>query len=117
MNVAERHRFILSQLSERSRASVAELARSTKTSEMTIRRDLELLESRGALRRVHGGAVSTLLSGVEPPYAVRAMVGGDAKARLADEVVRLLNDGETVALDTGTTAVAIARAMAAAGSP
>ncbi|URM89180.1 DeoR/GlpR family DNA-binding transcription regulator [Streptomyces sp. MRC013] len=112
MNVAERHRFILSQLSERGRASVAELARSTRTSEMTIRRDLELLESRGALRRVHGGAVSTLLSGVEPPYAVRAMVGGDAKARLAEEVVRLLNDGETVALDTGTTAVAIARAMA-----
>lgn len=93
MNVAERHRFILSQLSERGRASVAELARSTRTSEMTIRRDLELLESRGALRRVHGGAVSTLLSGVEPPYAVRAMVGGDAKARLAEEVVRLLNDG------------------------
>ncbi|QGV77996.1 DeoR/GlpR family DNA-binding transcription regulator [Streptomyces ficellus] len=112
MNVAERHRFILSQLTERSRASVAELARSAKTSEMTIRRDLELLESRGALRRVHGGAVSTLLSGVEPPYAVRAMVGGDAKAKLADEVVRLLNDGETVALDTGTTAVAVAQAMA-----
>ncbi|MER7648491.1 MULTISPECIES: DeoR/GlpR family DNA-binding transcription regulator [Streptomyces] len=112
MNVSERHRFILALLAERNRASVAELARSTKTSEMTIRRDLELLESRGALRRVHGGAVSTLLSGVEPPYAVRAMVGGETKAKLADVVVRMLNDGETVALDTGTTAVAVAHAMA-----
>ncbi|MFF4604732.1 DeoR/GlpR family DNA-binding transcription regulator [Streptomyces sp. NPDC001339] len=111
MNVAERHRFILSLLAERNRASVAELARSTKASEMTIRRDLELLESRGALRRVHGGAVSALLSGVEPPYAVRAMVGGEGKAKLADVVVGLLSDGETVALDTGTTAVAIAKAM------
>ncbi|MEV5505583.1 DeoR/GlpR family DNA-binding transcription regulator [Streptomyces orinoci] len=112
MTVAERHRFILSLLTERNRASVAELARATEASEMTIRRDLELLESRGALRRVHGGAVNTLLSGVEPPYAVRAMIGGEDKARLAKVVVGLLNDGETVALDTGTTAVAIAEAMA-----
>ncbi|TJZ57389.1 DeoR/GlpR transcriptional regulator [Streptomyces piniterrae] len=112
MNVAERHRFILSLLTDRNRASVAELARSAKASEMTIRRDLEVLESRGALRRVHGGAVSALLSGVEPPYAVRAMVGGESKAKLAKVVVELLNDGETVALDTGTTAVAIAQAMA-----
>ncbi|MET9296743.1 DeoR/GlpR family DNA-binding transcription regulator [Streptomyces sp. NPDC003077] len=111
MNVADRHRYILSLLTERNRASVAELARATKASEMTIRRDLELLEGKGALRRVHGGAVSALLSGVEPPYAVRALVGGETKAKLADAVVGMLKDGETVALDTGTTAVAVAQAM------
>ncbi|WP_229886239.1 DeoR/GlpR family DNA-binding transcription regulator [Streptomyces subrutilus] len=108
----DRHKFVVALLMKENRATVAELAGATGASEMTIRRDLEVLESRGALRRVRGGAVSNLPGGVEPPYAVRAMSGAQAKERLAASVMDLLTDGETVALDTGTTAVAIARAMA-----
>ncbi|MFD7630464.1 DeoR/GlpR family DNA-binding transcription regulator [Streptomyces sp. NPDC059851] len=111
MNVMERHKFVVGMLMQQNRATVAELARATGASEMTIRRDLEVLESRGALRRVRGGAVSSLPGGVEPPYAIRAMSGTRAKERLARTVVGLLTDGETVALDTGTTAVAVANAM------
>ncbi|MEV0413475.1 DeoR/GlpR family DNA-binding transcription regulator [Streptomyces sp. NPDC050448] len=112
MNVMERHKFVVGLLMQQNRATVSELAQATGTSEMTIRRDLEVLESRGALRRVRGGAVSNLPGGVEPPYAIRAMSAAQAKERLAHTVVDLLTDGETVALDTGTTAVAIAKAMA-----
>ncbi|MEU3777777.1 DeoR/GlpR family DNA-binding transcription regulator [Streptomyces sp. NPDC032472] len=112
MNVMERHKFVVGLLMQQNRATVAELAQATGASEMTIRRDLEVLESQGALRRVRGGAVSSLPGGVEPPYAIRAMSGTQAKERLARTVVELLTDGETVALDTGTTAVAVARAMA-----
>ncbi|MFD9724850.1 DeoR/GlpR family DNA-binding transcription regulator [Streptomyces sp. NPDC059072] len=112
MNVIERHKFVVGLLVRQNRATVAELAQATGASEMTIRRDLEVLESRGALRRVRGGAVSSLPGGVEPPYAIRAMSGTQAKERLARAVVDLLTDGETVALDTGTTAVAVAKAMA-----
>ncbi|MFD7553272.1 MULTISPECIES: DeoR/GlpR family DNA-binding transcription regulator [unclassified Streptomyces] len=112
MNVMERHKFVVGLLVRQNRATVAELAQATGASEMTIRRDLEVLESRGALRRVRGGAVSSLPGGVEPPYAIRAMSGARAKERLARAVVDLLTDGETVALDTGTTAVAVAKAMA-----
>lgn len=107
----ERHKFVVGLLMQQNRATVAELAQATGASEMTIRRDLEVLESRGALRRVRGGAVSNLPGGVEPPYAIRAMSGAQAKERLARAVVELLTDGETVALDTGTTAVAVAQAM------
>ncbi|MEV7557470.1 DeoR/GlpR family DNA-binding transcription regulator [Streptomyces sp. NPDC089795] len=112
MNVMERHKFVVGLLMRQNRATVAELAQATGASEMTVRRDLEVLESRGALRRVRGGAVSSLPGGVEPPYAIRAMSGSQAKERLARAVVDLLTDGETVALDTGTTAVAVAKAMA-----
>ncbi|MER7730190.1 DeoR/GlpR family DNA-binding transcription regulator [Streptomyces erythrochromogenes] len=112
MNVMERHKFVVGLLVQQNRATVAELAEATGASEMTIRRDLEVLESRGALRRVRGGAVSSLPGGVEPPYAIRALSGVEAKERLARTVVALLTDGETVALDTGTTAVAVANAMA-----
>lgn len=112
MNVAERHKVIAELVLGRNRCSVAELAEETGASEMTVRRDLEVLESRGALRRVRGGAVSNLPGGLEPPYAVRSMTDTEAKQRLAQTVVGLLADGETVALDTGTTAVAVAKAMA-----
>lgn len=113
VNVMERHKLVVALLIKENRATVAELAAATGASEMTIRRDLEVLESRGALRRVRGGAVSNLPGGVEPPYAIRAMSGVQSKERLARTVVALLTDGETVALDTGTTAVAVAHAMAA----
>ncbi|MET9885603.1 DeoR/GlpR family DNA-binding transcription regulator [Streptomyces sp. NPDC006430] len=112
MNAMERHKFVVGLLVQQNRATVAELAQATGASEMTIRRDLEVLESRGALRRVRGGAVSSLPGGVEPPYAIRAMSASRTKERLARTVVELLTEGETVALDTGTTAVAVARAMA-----
>lgn len=63
----DRHKFVVALLMKENRATVAELAGATGASEMTIRRDLEVLESRGALRRVRGGAVSNLPGGVEPP--------------------------------------------------
>lgn len=56
--------------------------------------------------------MSSLSGRVEPPCAIRAMSGVGAKERLARTVVALLTDGETVALDTGTTGVAVARPSA-----
>ena len=39
---------------------------------MTVRRDLDFLAAQGVLKRIHGGAVSAMLSGLEPPYSLRA---------------------------------------------
>lgn len=111
MTAAARHQRIVEVLTERNRATVGELAAIADASEMTIRRDLEALENLGVLRRVHGGAVNLLLSGVEAPYAIRAMAAPETKAKIAAAVAGLLEDGETVVLDSGTTAVAVARAM------
>lgn len=111
MTLDERHQQIIRVLNERTRASVAELADITGASTMTVRRDLELLESQGALRRVHGAAVSTMLSGEEAPYAIRAMTDTGVKDKLASAVGEVLVDGETVVLDSGTSATAAARAL------
>lgn len=78
---------------------------------MTIRRDLEHLAGQGVLRRVRGGAVSLLLRGEEPPFALRELAAREAKQRIAAEVGRLVADGETVLLDSGTTAVEVARVL------
>jgi len=112
VNATDRHRLIVEQLALHDRRSVAELAELAGSSEMTIRRDLELLEGRGALRRVHGGAVRLALSATDLPYGMRELTNSGAKERIGKAAADSLLAGETVILDTGSTTAAVARAMA-----
>ncbi|MFC7221000.1 DeoR/GlpR family DNA-binding transcription regulator [Streptomyces polyrhachis] len=105
----------LRQITEAVRAAgslaVTDLAALTGASEMTIRRDLEALADQGVLERYRGGARSLLLRGEEPPFALRAHDHTRAKERIAAEAAALLTDGESVVLDSGTTCLAVARAL------
>ncbi|MGW7097929.1 DeoR/GlpR family DNA-binding transcription regulator [Streptomyces sp. NPDC054883] len=107
----ERLRQITEAVRDREQLSVAELAAVTGASEMTVRRDLEVLAEQGVLERFRGGARSLLLRGEEPPFAWRAREGADVKHRIAVEVAALLADGESVVLDSGTTCLAVAREL------
>ncbi|MEU9118805.1 DeoR/GlpR family DNA-binding transcription regulator [Streptomyces sp. NPDC048506] len=107
----DRLRQITDAVRAAGRMGVAELAELTGASEMTIRRDLEALAEQGVLERYRGGARSLLLRGQEPPFALRATEGQEAKRRIAEEVARLVADGESVALDSGTTCLEVARTL------
>ncbi|RKR87911.1 DeoR family transcriptional regulator [Micromonospora pisi] len=107
----QRHQGILEALQGQGRVSVAALAARAGVSEMTVRRDLELLEGEGLLLRVHGGAVSTISGSYEPPFAVRARLGSEAKTRIGTAAAALIGANETVVIDAGTTALAVARAL------
>jgi len=107
----DRLRQITDAVRSAGRAGVSELAALTGASEMTIRRDLEVLAEQGVLERYRGGARSLLLRGEEPPFALRAQEGMDAKRRIAAEVAGLIADGESVVLDSGTTCLEVARAL------
>jgi DeoR family transcriptional regulator, fructose operon transcriptional repressor len=111
MSNADRHRLIARAVRESGTATVPELAELTGTSEMTIRRDLDTLAAQGALERFRGGARTLLLRGEEPPFALRAHEAPDAKRRIAAAVSRLIADGETVLLDSGTTCLEVARLL------
>src|SRR3954454_7427452 len=111
MASTERLRQITDAVRAAGQMGVAELAESTGASEMTIRRDLELLAEQGVLERYRGGARSLLLRGEEPPFALRAQEGADVKHRIAVEVAALLADGESVLLDSGTSCLAVARKL------
>lgn len=111
MKSAERQRVIVERLRDTDQVGVAELAEATGASEMTVRRDLDHLASRGVLRRVHGGAVPASPSGVEPPFAARATAAIAAKRAIAAAAAELIRDGETVVLDSGTTALELARLL------
>ncbi|MFE4372122.1 DeoR/GlpR family DNA-binding transcription regulator [Streptomyces sp. NPDC056835] len=107
----DRLRQISDVVRDSGQRSVAELAELTGASEMTIRRDLEVLANQGVLERYRGGARSLLLRGEEPPFALRAQDGVEAKRRIAAEVAALIADGESVVIDSGTTCLEVARAI------
>lgn len=112
MDSSTRQAAIIGRLQQDGRVEVAALAAALATSEVTIRRDLDVLADGGALRRVRGGAVSLLLRGEELPFALREVEAAEAKARIAAAVAGLVRDGEAVIVDSGTTGLAVARALA-----
>lgn len=104
---------ILRRLRDEGRVSVSELAAGMQVVEETIRRDLRLLESRGQLRRIHGGAMA-LRQGQnqDEPLSERDKVNVRKKAKVALLAERLIGDGMAIFLDTGTTTLALARRLA-----
>ncbi|MFI2207268.1 DeoR/GlpR family DNA-binding transcription regulator [Streptomyces sp. NPDC020192] len=111
MSNADRHSVIAQAVREAGQVTVQDLAALTGASEMTIRRDLDVLAGQGVLERVRGGARTLLLRGEEPPFALRAREAVDAKRRIAAEVSSLIADGESVLLDSGTTCLEVARLL------
>jgi DeoR family transcriptional regulator of aga operon len=91
---------------------VADASRMLGVSEVTVRADLSLLESAGALTRVHGGAVpATTVQ--ESPLEHTVRQDADTKRRIGERAASLIRSGESVLLDVGSTALAAARALVA----
>ncbi|RKT56307.1 DeoR/GlpR family DNA-binding transcription regulator [Saccharothrix australiensis] len=110
VDVAQRHELILQSLREHRRVGVGALARLVGASGMTVRRDLDALARDGLLRRVRGAAEG-VPTGEETPFAARARQRLDVKRRIGAAVAALLDDGETVVLDGGSTALEVARRL------
>ncbi|CAN5644804.1 DeoR/GlpR family DNA-binding transcription regulator [soil metagenome] len=89
----------------------AELAAEFDVSEMTIRRDVEALEALGVLRRVVGGAIAVQGKDTEPSFATRVADAAPEKNHIAEVVADLIGPGETVILDSGSTALAVAHSL------
>lgn len=109
-----RLRQIVEILEDKRQVTVAELAGRFGVAEMTIRRDLRELSSRGMLERTHGGAiVPDRRRGLgEPPMLQRMDEQADAKRRIGEAVAEAILPGETVFIGSGTTALAVAQALA-----
>lgn len=111
MTKNERHRLISEAVQATGRVRVTDLAARADVSEMTVRRDLEELEERGVLTRVHGGAVSNVSRSFEPGFAARSLRQAEAKQRIGARAAGLIRDGETLVIDAGTTSLHVARAL------
>lgn len=112
MLAAERQRRILTVLQGRSTVETEALATQLGVSAETVRRDLGLMEQRGQLQRVHGGATSmSILTGQEPSYAERAVEATAEKAAIGALAATLVPPGCTAFIDVGTTCLSVARAL------
>lgn len=112
----ERQQSILDLLTERGSVTVNDLVTRFAVSEMTIRRDLDLLERKGLLRRVYGGAVLERSRSYEPPFLTRSAEFQEEKQRIGRAAAALVKNGESLALDVGTTTLEVARSLAASSA-
>jgi DeoR family fructose operon transcriptional repressor len=92
-------------------ATLDELVRMLGVSESTIRRDLEVLDLAGSVKRTHGGAVYTGEVRSMPPFDERTGTAAAEKRAIGTTAASLLEDGDTVLLDGGTTTLEVARAL------
>lgn len=106
---AERRRLIAERLRQQGSVSVSRLEAEFGISPMTARRDLDELERRGVARRTHGGAVLPGLSSHEDSFMQRLERAIEAKERLAEAALSLIEPGEAVFVDSSTTAYIAAR--------
>ncbi len=110
MLVDERRQIILQVIENKGFASLTQLAELVGASDSTVRRDLEFLDGIGQIRRTRGGAAyvgESLTS-----FDVRGTQAREQKEHVADAAAALVQTGETIILDGGTTTLEVARQLA-----
>ena len=111
MPLSDRHEDILRILELRERVSVAELTGRLGVSEVTVRKDLSVLEEHGHLVRMRGGARLAQDRSRLEPIDRRMESRADVKAAIGEYAARLVREGETLFLDSGSTCLALARSI------
>jgi DeoR family transcriptional regulator of aga operon len=108
----ERRRAMIEILQRDGRVLVTDMARKFDTSQVTIRKDLEILHAHGLVHRTHGGALPAREGALEDPsLREKEKLHRREKLRIAASAAAEVKEGQVVILDSGTTTTAIARAL------
>ena len=111
MLAEERRDRLLELVRVRRFASLPELAEQLAVSESTVRRDLDQLEEQGSAQRIHGGVLYTGTSPKLPHFDAHQPAEWEKKKAIAAAAVRLIEDGDTILLDGGSTTYEVARLL------
>ena len=111
MLVEERRQRVLDLVSQRGFIALADLARTIRASESTLRRDLDFWHQQGSLRRTHGGAIYVGDASSLPELDERSTHQHDEKLAIAQAAAGRIQDGDTVLLDGGSTTLEVARLL------
>ena len=108
--VEERRRKLLEYINRNNRANVMELADIMSVTEATIRRDLFILDQDGSIHRTHGGAIKRVQPSIWQTTTLRERIEShkEEKERIAQFVVQLVKDGESLMIDGGSTTLKVA---------
>jgi len=104
-----RHSKLLSLVNQHNRIAVTELAKALDVSEVTIRKDLNMLEKKGLLRREHGYARLTASDDIGNHLSFNY----DAKLRIARRAAEGIHNGETIMIESGSCCALLAEELAA----
>lgn len=107
----ERRNKMLELMRDGSKLLVPELCEIFGVSPATIRNDLRDLEKAGRLKRTHGGAIPMSKASFEPDSMAKEVEHIDEKRRIAAYAISLVEDGDTIAVDTGTTTFEFAKLL------
>ncbi len=104
---AERQNIIVNLINEKGSITITDLIEKFNASKMTIWRDLTVLDERGLLKKVHGGAIKTdKPSSQEPTFEEKATVAAEEKELIAKYAAEnLVTDNNIISLDAGSTAI------------
>jgi DeoR family transcriptional regulator, aga operon transcriptional repressor len=112
MLIGERRQHILGLLQNQGRVLVNELSEVLGISQITIRKDLDYLESKGLVQRTHGGALPVSAGAMfDPSLQEKQKQHSQEKQRIAAAAAKLVQEGQCVMLDSGTTTTAVALAL------
>ncbi|BFT73975.1 MULTISPECIES: DeoR/GlpR family DNA-binding transcription regulator [Paenibacillus] len=109
MLAAERKFRIVEYVKIHRVATIAELAQEFNVHEATIRRDLEEIEQKGLAKRTHGGVTIDQWTHNEPSFNERVVQQFDQKDRIGKMAASMVEDGEHIIIDSGTTTLHIAK--------
>ncbi|NGF58274.1 DeoR/GlpR transcriptional regulator [Parapedobacter sp. SGR-10] len=108
-NITDRHEYILKKLKENNKVSIADLCEEMNVSNVTIRKDLKVLEDKNLLFRIKGGASTNNPYAIDRPILVKETINSDEKNRIAKAAVEMIEDNDSILIGSGTTAYAVAR--------
>ncbi len=109
-STVERRKSILTQISESGQVLVHELSKEFSVSEVTIRNDLEQLEKKNMLIRARGGAIKAERGvGIDYRISEKDKLNSDEKTRIGKKAAQLINEHDTIIIDSGTTTMEVAR--------
>ena len=108
----QRQTLILERVREQGGVRVTDLVRELGVSDMTVRRDLELLDERGLIEKVHGGAAAIDGSALfEPGFTAKSVLMEAEKGLIAAGAASLIAPGTAIAISAGTTTFALAKRL------
>jgi DeoR/GlpR family transcriptional regulator of sugar metabolism len=111
MLLEERRQKLLDIVNQRGYVPLPELVAQIGVSESTVRRDLEHLHEAGLVRRTHGGAIAVNGAAALPAFEERTGRSNAEKIAIGQRTAAIIEDGETVLLDGGTTTLEVARCL------
>ena len=103
MFAEERKKKLVEYINDKRRVTVPELCSIFAVSGATMRNDLRDLDDAGLITRTHGGAIRKTRTGYESGIDHRSGSNKEAKTKIAESALELIEDGDTIILDTGTT--------------